>query len=118
MARSTIFTVNPLENAIVAVQSEWNGWRTAMVRAAHLEDVHWEQPTGALRPLLHAVVGCDRLQSGEIAHHCELTPPPHRLLVCVLKSHTPTAVFDELSKRASSCFQRAPDSCSFTAREL
>ena len=89
-----------IEDAIVAVQSEWNGWRTAMVRVAHMENIHWAQPAGAPRPLIHAVIPCDRLHTGQIAHHCELTPPPHRLLVCVLRSHTPSAVFAELARRA------------------
>ena len=91
-----------VDDAIVAVHSEWNGWRTAMVRVAHLENIHWAQPQGAPRPLLHAVVSCDRLHSGGIAHHCEQTPPPHRLSVCVLKSHTQASVFAELSRRADS----------------
>lgn len=93
-------TVEAIEGAIVAVQSEWNSWRTGMVRAAHLQNVHWAQPRGAPRPLVHAFVSCDRLQSGQIEHHCELTPPPHRLLVCVLKSHTQSSIFEALARQA------------------
>jgi hypothetical protein len=89
------------EDAIVAVQSEWNGWRTAMVRVGNLEDVHWAQPSGAPKPLIHAVVSCDRIRSGEIDHRCELTRPPHHLLVCVLKCHTAASVYEELSRRAA-----------------
>lgn len=110
MARTATSATDPLKNAIVAIQREWNGWRTAMVRIAHLEDVHWEQPPGAPRPLLHAMVSCDRLQSGRIDHDCELTPAPHRLLVCVLKSHTSPAVFDALSRRAGTALRfRVPE---------
>ena len=88
------------EDAIIAVQTEWNDWRTAMVRVGHLEDVHWAQPSGAPRPLIHAVVSCDRIHSGQIAHHCELTTPPHYLLVCVLKCHASPSVYEHLSRRA------------------
>jgi hypothetical protein len=100
MARNTAPASMPIEDAIVVVQSEWNGWRTARVRVAHLEKLHWAQPAGAPRPLLHALVSCTQLQSGHLAHHCEASAPPHDLLVCVLKSHTQSAVFAELSRRA------------------
>jgi hypothetical protein len=89
-------------DAIVAVQTEWNGWRTAMVHVADLDAIHWAQPAGAPRPLLHATVWCDRIVSGNVGHACNLTPPPHRLLVCLLKSHLPPAVFDRLAARADS----------------
>ena len=89
-----------LDHAFIAVQTEWNGWRAAQVRAADLEDVHWAQPPGARQPLVHGAIWCDRLYSGQLPHDCELTSAPHRLLVCVLKSHTAAAVFAELSKRA------------------
>jgi hypothetical protein len=89
-----------MDDAILAVQSEWNGWRTAMVRVSQLENVHWAQPAGAPRPLIHAFVHCDRLHSGQITHPCDRTPPPHRLLVCILKSHAQARVFQELARRA------------------
>jgi hypothetical protein len=88
-----------IEDALVAVQTDWNGWRTAMVRVAHLENIHWAQPFGARRPMIHAIVSCDRLVSGDISHHCDRTAC-HRLPVYVLKSHTQPAVFAELSRRA------------------
>ena len=107
MSSTEAMMLRNIDNAIVAVQSEWNGWRTAMVHVAHLENIYWAQPSGAPRPLIHAVVRCDRLQSGQIAHHCELTRPPHRLVVCVLKSHTQSEVFAELSRRCSTADVRA-----------
>jgi hypothetical protein len=89
-----------IDHAIIAVQTEWNGWRAACVRAADLEDVHWAQPPGARQPLVHGAIWCNRLHSGQLPHNCELTTAPHRLLVWVLKSHTSAPVFAELSKRA------------------
>ena len=70
-----------------------------MVPVAHLENIHWAQPFGARRPLIHAIVWCNRLESGRITHECDRTSP-HRLVVCVLKSHTQPEVFEELSQRA------------------
>ena len=85
---------------LVVVQREWNGWRTALARVSDLEDVHWRQPTGAPRPLVHAYVPCVNLQSGNILHECDPATAPHHLLVCVLKSHTAADVFEALTRRA------------------
>lgn len=91
-----------VDNAFVVVHSEWNGWRNAMVRLVHLEEIRWIQPTGAPRPLIHAHVNCTDVRSGDLQHECETTSAPHRLLVCVLKSHSAPSVFAELARRASS----------------
>ena len=85
----------------VVVQDAWNGWRTAMVMLDDLEDVHWFQPNGAPRPLIHAYVRCTKVQSGNLRHVCEGSAGPHLLLVCVLRSHSAQQVFDELARRAS-----------------
>jgi hypothetical protein len=87
-------------DALAVVQREWNGWRTAMVRVSDLEHIHWSQPSGAPRPLLHAHVCCTDVVSGAIPHECHPTSPPHYLLVCLLKCHTSPGVFEELSRRA------------------
>ena len=88
------------EDAIVAVQTEWNGWRTAMVHVSDLQEIHWAQPPGAPRPLLHATVSCDRVASGEILRLCKQMPLSHRLRVCLLKCHLPTSVFERLAAQA------------------
>jgi hypothetical protein len=85
---------------LVVVQSDWSSCRTAMARLEDLRDIHWSQPNGAPRRLIHASVRCDKVVSGEIAHDCHVTPPPHDLVICVLKSHTAPCVFEELSQRA------------------
>lgn len=95
------------EDAIVAVQTEWNGWRTAMVYVADLEEIHWAQPPGAPRPLLHAVVSCDRVGSGEVERLCRQTPPPRRLVVCLLKCHLPSGVFERLASQADTAVRTA-----------
>jgi hypothetical protein len=76
---------------MVPVRCAWNGWQTVEVRLDDLQNVHWHQPPGAPRPLLHAYVDCTKT-GGRIAHDCRTTPAPHRLLVCVLKRQaTPPA---------------------------
>jgi hypothetical protein len=87
----------PVDNRTVVVQRDWNGWRTATVLMEDLQDVHWFQPRGAPRPLIHAHVCCSKILSGEIPHDCAPTPVPHRVRVCVLKSHTAQRVFEKLA---------------------
>jgi hypothetical protein len=84
----------------VIVQTEWNGWRTAMVRLAALESVHWFQPAGACRPLVHGLVRCTEIRSGTLTHACDPATRPHIVLVCVLKSHTLPSVFERLARAA------------------
>jgi hypothetical protein len=90
-----------MQAALVVVQRAWSEWRTALVRVSDLEDVHWFRPAGAVRPLIHAYVWCDRVVSGRLSHDCTKSPCPHRVLVCLLKSHTTGCVFEELSRRAN-----------------
>ena len=89
------------EGTMVVVQREWNGWRTASARLSDLQSIHWLQPNGAPRPLIHAYIPCTKLQTGEIPHDCDVKSVPHRLLVCVLKCHTAPVVFAVLSHLAS-----------------
>lgn len=91
-----------LQTALVVVQRAWSEWRTALVRVSDLEDVHWFRPAGAVRPLIHAYVMCDRVVSGRLSHDCTKSACPHRVLVCLLKSHTTGSVFEELARRANS----------------
>jgi hypothetical protein len=86
----------------IEVVAEWNGWRTADVLVSDLENVHWFQPVGAPRPLLHAYALCTQLKAGELGHDCglERAEGPHRLRLCILKSHTPSSTYRELAARA------------------
>ena len=86
---------------LVVVQSEWNGWQKAMAPLSALEEVHWHQPAGAPRPLIHAYTTCHALVSGSVPHDCAGAGQPHRLLVCVLKSHTAPVAFQHLVARAT-----------------
>jgi hypothetical protein len=88
------------DELIVPVRRAWNGWQTAEVRLGELHGIHWHQPAGAPRPLIHAYVDCTRTQ-GQIAHDCGTTPAPHRLLVCVLKRHAMPIAYRELVRLAA-----------------
>lgn len=90
----------PMSGAEICVQAAWNAWQSAEVRLEHLQNVHWLQPPGAPRPLLHAYVLCTDVVNGNLPHECH-AGAPHRLLVCVLKSHTIPSVYGELSRRAA-----------------
>jgi len=86
---------------LVPVRCSWNAWRTAEVRLGDLEGIHWYQPAGAPRRLVHAYVDCTKMR-GLIAHDCQKTPAPHRLLVCVLKRHLAPPAYSELVRLAAS----------------
>jgi hypothetical protein len=83
---------------MVRVQVEWNGWRTASVRLSDIQEIHWYQPAGAPRPLVHGYVSCSSIVTGELPHTCDVAP--HRLLVCVLRVHASEAAYAELERRA------------------
>jgi hypothetical protein len=89
-----------VDGSLVVVQCEWNGWRTALARLGDLEDVHWLQPSGAPRRLIHAYVPCTKLQSGNLSHVCDAATVPHRLRVCILKCHIAPGVFEALARGA------------------
>jgi hypothetical protein len=84
--------------ALVTVRPEWNAWRTAMVRWTDLEGVHWSQPTGAPRQLLHAYVSPRKLLSGNILDQAHAGSP--RIKVCLLRCDTLPSVFQALAQRA------------------
>jgi hypothetical protein len=91
--------MNANDDALVSVNGEWHGWETAEVRVGDLETIHWRQPTGAPRPLLHGYISCAKT-AGRLPHACATGTAPHRLLVCVLKKHTVPSIYAEIARRA------------------
>jgi len=85
----------------ISVRLHWDSWKSAHVALDDLQDAHWLQPPGAPRELLHGFVSCDRIPAGVLPHDCTSTDAPHRLLVCILKGHTPARVYAELECRAA-----------------
>jgi hypothetical protein len=92
--------VKGISEAVVRIQSEWNGWHSAEASLDDLEDLHWRQPSGAPHPLLHAFIRCTRITGGDIPHDQARTGCPHRMLVCVLKRHVLPSVYAAIAQRA------------------
>lgn len=88
-----------IEDTLIPVQREWNDWRLAEVRFKDLQDVHWFQPPGAPRALLHGYVAPATVVSGALAEAPDGSPDD-RLLVCVLKCHTALPIYTALVARA------------------
>jgi hypothetical protein len=87
------------EETLIPVQLEWNGWRLAEVHFKDLQDVHWYQPPGAPRALLHGYVLPSMVVSGELVEQGH-EHPTNRLLVCVIKCHTAAPIYTALAARA------------------
>jgi hypothetical protein len=89
----------PIDDTLIRVHCTWNGCRTAEVRLGDLQQLHWFQPQGAPRPILHGSIQCTSIVTGDIPHGCNLDAV-HRLLVCVLKRHALPLPYSELARRA------------------
>lgn len=87
------------EDTLIPVQREWNGWRLAEVRFKDLQDVHWYQPPGAPRALLHGYVSPSTVVSGDLVEPSH-EHAPDRLLVCVIKCHMAAPIYTALAARA------------------
>jgi hypothetical protein len=87
------------EETLIPVQQEWNGWRLAEVRIKDLQDVHWFQPPGAPRALLHGYVSPSTVVSGDLVQQ-NSGVAPDRLLVCVIKCHMAAPIYTALAARA------------------
>jgi len=93
-------------DTVVCVQGRWDDWKTAEVRLRNLQDVHWSQPSGAPRSLVHGYILCSDIIAGEVAHACAGGGAlPHRLRVCVLKRHSAPTVYAEIARRADDRLQ-------------
>ena len=92
------------EETLIPVQREWNGWRLAEVRIKDLQDVHWFQPPGAPRALLHGYVSPSTVVSGDLVQPSG-GAAADRLLVCVIKCHTAAPIYTALASRADQARQ-------------
>ncbi len=101
--------MNGSGETLIHVRDGWNGWRGAEVCIDDLTGVHWSQPDGAPRGLVHAYVLCTRIR-GYMPHDCDAHTGPHRLLVCVLRRWVAPSVYTELARRADALAEpAAPD---------
>jgi hypothetical protein len=99
----------------ICVSVDWNDWRSANVRLGDLRDVHWHQPTQAPQPMIHAYLSCANIVSGDLLHHCDPSSAPHRIRVCVLRSHNVASAYAELVRRVD---QATSSSAASSARRV
>jgi len=92
----------------VQVRSAWNAWYSTDVHVRNLIGVHWLQPAGAPRPILHAHIECTGGTAAVLPHHCEGDEAPHMLRVCILKHDCIPTTYQTLARLADT---GAPLSC-------
>lgn len=73
----------------VVIRRQWNDYRKAKVKLSALTDLQWRRVSGGVnavspQPFIHGRVLCTQVD-GDIAHSCMHGPPPHEILVCVVK---------------------------------
>jgi hypothetical protein len=88
------------QGLLVQIRCAWNAWRTAEVPVSDLHDIHWQQPQGAPRPLLHGYVECTEAIRALIPHDCGPAGATHRMLVCVIKRCAAPPAYRELVRLA------------------
>lgn len=89
----------------VVVRRRWNGPDTAEVLTESLWDLHVQNEPGGVcgafpRGFLFAHVWCDKVASGLFGHTCRDGPPPHDLLVCILPTDNPAALYERLHAKS------------------
>jgi len=99
----------------IAVTADWNDWRSANARLGDLHDLHWHQPQRAPQPMIHAYLSCANIVSGDLPHHCDPSSAPHRIRVCVLRSHNIAPAYAELVRRAD---HAKNSSCQHSVRRM
>jgi hypothetical protein len=99
----------------ISVTADWNDWRSANARLDDLRDVHWHQPQSAPQPMIHAYLSCADIISGDLPHRCDQVSAPHRIRVCVLRSHNVASAYAELVRRAD---QATTSSCPHSGRRV
>ena len=85
----------------VTVRRRWNGADMAEIPVDVLWDFHFRNDAGGVcgafpRAFLFAHVWCDHLSSGTLGHFCREGPPPHELLVCILRNDNPEPLYERL----------------------
>jgi hypothetical protein len=92
-----------LPSATVTVRRQWNGHDTLVVPVSQLRDFHWRDLGGgcgqrAPRQFLHARMLCTSIPDGSyFPHSCRHGPPPHEILVCIVKKDNTKPLYDALT---------------------
>jgi hypothetical protein len=82
------------DTRVLNVRRQPADWRVAQYDRAHVSGLHWIDVSGGVSATLthsfvHGYVLCNAMISGELAHSCRHGPPPHSVLVCLLKKDNP-----------------------------
>ncbi len=98
---------------LVVVRRQWNDYRTATYRLDNVWDPKWRTVSGGVnamapQPFIHARVWCNQMIKGDLAHSCGHGPPPHEILVCVVKRDNEPDVFAKLERMAGPRPKRSP----------
>ena len=81
-----------MENDFLVTVARGPGDFQAQYRFSQIQGLHWDCVTGGVNiPLPWTVVmgyvWCNGMESGELSHSCAHGPPPHRIKVCLFKTH-------------------------------
>lgn len=90
------------ESKVVA-RRRWNAPDSSEAPVDALWDFHFRNEAGGVcrampRAFLYAHVWCDHLTAGAFGHVCGADPPPHDLLVCILRNDN-AALYEDLLSR-------------------
>jgi len=93
-------TISPDEKILVCRQPR--DWRVIKVPFSALDDLHFRYESGGVGqvssyPVLYARMWCSDIpDDAEFGHSCAHGPPPHEILVCILKNHNPSKLYRQL----------------------
>jgi hypothetical protein len=79
---------------ILSVRRQPTDWRAAQYDRAQVAGLHWRDVSGGVNaslphPFVHGYVLCNAMISAELPHSCRHGPPPHSVLVSLLKKDNP-----------------------------
>jgi hypothetical protein len=88
----------------VKVRRRWNDSEASELPIEVLWDFHYRNEAGGVcrampRAFLCAHVWCDHVSEGAFGHRCP-DPPPHDLVVCILRNDNISAVYEDLLLKA------------------
>lgn len=94
-----------LSGTMVTVRRRWNVHEFMAIAQEILRDFHYRNDAGGVcrampRAFLCAHVWCDHLCKGAFGHVCRDGPPPHDLLVYILRSDNVASLYEDLLPRA------------------
>jgi len=86
---------------MVKVRRRWTDHEAIELPAEVLWDLHYRNDAGGVcralpRAFLCAHVWCDQLPERAFGHTCAEDPPPHDLIVCILRHDNAPAMYESL----------------------